>query len=79
MQFSRGLLTSVSVPTLELIRTSGFTNEEAAEKGERSERKLRNRGFLTCQGPSGQPILTGLCGDRINQSRTTSTTAKLAG
>ena len=67
MPFSRGLSTSLSVPTLEFIRTSGFTNEGAAEKGERSERKLRNRRFLTCQGPSGQPILTGLCGDGINQ------------
>ena len=43
------------------IRTSGFTNERASEKGEHSGRKLRNREFLTCQGQSGQPILTGLC------------------
>ena len=67
MPISRELSTSVSVPTLEFIRTSGFTNEGAADNGERSERKLRHRRFLTCQGPSGQPILTGLCGDGINQ------------
>ena len=46
------LLTGVSVPTLEFIRTSGFTNEGMSEKGEHSERKLRNRGFLTCRGQS---------------------------
>ena len=37
MPFSRGLSTSVLVPTPDFIRTSGFTNEGAAEKGERRE------------------------------------------
>ena len=37
MPFLRGLLTSVLVPMLDFIQTSGFTNEGVAEKGERRE------------------------------------------